>query len=69
MIRDLKRSGAGHCRTGFEPVVRDRQEACLGVAGEPIPSQLVTASSCRYSTNEYAAPSKPCTFGFVDSMT
>lgn len=26
-------------------------------------------SSYRYSTNDITAPSKPCRFGFVDSMT
>jgi hypothetical protein len=32
-------------------------------------SQPMTASSCRYSTNDITAPSHPMTFGFDDSMT
>jgi len=31
--------------------------------------QPMTASSCRYSTNDITAPSQPMTFGFDDSMT
>ena len=38
------------------------------VAGPP-PPQATVASSYRYSTNDSTAPSKPATFGFVDSIT
>jgi hypothetical protein len=36
---------------------------CVGTYGSYVPIAY------RYSTNDFVAPSMPCTFGLVDSMT
>ena len=48
--------------------IRDREDALASTRDACAP-QCYFASSYRYSTNDITAPSKPCTFGFADSIT